>query len=374
MKKFMIIVMSLMLVLAMPTIALAETVDTAGNQVSSLSNISNQKIENDLIWCGDEASISSAQVAGDILAIGDNITINQSSVTGNIRAIASTLHVTATTVSRNITVAGEEVVLGQQSTAKSVYVYGDSVGFYGTTDCLKIAARDVVIDGVVNGDVDVTAQTVTVGPNAVISGTLNVESQTQPSVDSKAQIGDYLYLQSGTAGSFNFYDVNLASLGIVVIIAFVCMMALLSLVVAWLGRKEVERSAWLLKSKPASYLLWGLLVSVVAPIVATVLLLLIVTAPISIVIFFVICLLSIISTPFAAAGVGRLVFKNMNRLLSGVIVGVIFALLTCVPFVNIVVWIFSTLYTAGYAAKSLGLRFKGTSWQQLMDQNNGMPR
>jgi cytoskeletal protein CcmA (bactofilin family) len=128
-------------------------------------------------------------VAGDVMATGGAVTFTGYSagdllvaagnqmlagvVVGSVRAAGGRVRVD-TEVGRNLTLAGGEVVVGRGArVAGNVYLVGGRVHLGGVVEHLaRIAAAEVVLDGVVSGDVLVEARRLRLGPGAVVEGDL----------------------------------------------------------------------------------------------------------------------------------------------------------------------------------------------------------
>lgn len=126
-------------------------------------------------------------VPGDIMAAGGKIEFGGTAggdflgaagdlnlagrLAGSLRAAGRTIRV-ATDVGRNATVAASKVVLEPAGHVRgNGYLAGGTIELDGTVDHeLHAAGREVVLNGVVGGDVHVESEHLRVGPDAVING------------------------------------------------------------------------------------------------------------------------------------------------------------------------------------------------------------
>ncbi len=358
-KKLAMFVMVLALACLAPcSMAFAVTEDTAGNAIST-DNGGGQSVSSDFVWAGQSLDMSGKTVGGDLLAIGEDVNVTSSEIARNLRAAANNFSVNSTYVGGNVSVAGNSVQVGTGSNViGGTYLFGNTVGFYGTTNALTIAGSDVTVDGVVNGDATVSGENVTIGPNAVITGHLNIECSGSPSVSPVSQVGSLDVTTSDNGEGYSILQ-GITGFSLVMIpVFFLIGYILLALLISWLMPREVDNGAAEFKNRPVILLLAGLATVLVLPAVAFVLILPIATIPISLSLLFIAGLLSTISMSFAGASIGRLVFKKMNPYGSAVLFTLILAAVSLIPFAGIIVYIFVALYTAGYFVLACGKRIK----------------
>ncbi len=186
--KFKIFLVVALIVL--PVFSQAETVVRTGDAVQVAED---QIVESDFYAAG-ESVLMSGTIAGDMYAVGGSVTIN-GIVTEDLTLFSGTAHVHAS-VTDDVRVLGGEVILAE-SVGGDVFVIGGSlqilstasVGgdvyfFGGEADISGDVAGSVVgtaervrIDSVVNGEVDVTTQQLTLGERANIIGNVQYKSQ-----------------------------------------------------------------------------------------------------------------------------------------------------------------------------------------------------
>ncbi|MGI6216137.1 MAG: hypothetical protein ACOYIK_00850 [Coriobacteriales bacterium] len=349
-KKIFAALFATMLILMVPCgSALALTQDSAGNGfISSDDSNEVESVEHDLV-VSDSCAIDGAQVGSDIIGAGDEITISNSKVGGSIRIFSNTLAVNSTSVGSNITAFGNSIQVGEGTTVSGVYAFANDFTFYGSANHISVYASTVTIDGVVDGDVDVTASSVTVGPNAKITGTLTLSVSNAPDISTDAEIGNISTLenQSPMTEFISSMFPGLDYLGTFFLATmFVCII-LFALLIQWIGGRGVERSCDIMRRRTGAMILSGVLVVVLTPLLAILLSVIGFTFPIAIVLLFMIGILSILAVPYTAVVTGRMVFKRLNPYASAAISGLIFAALIMVPYVNVVVYLCSAVIMAG---------------------------
>lgn len=156
--------------------AVGGTVNTAG------------PISGDLIMAGGTI-FSTAKVNGDIMVAGGNL--NLTGVTAQDIRMAGGNIMLSGTLSGELVMAGGQVVIAPDAKiAKDSYIAGGSISFSGNeAGNLKMAGGDLYIDGTVKGNLTISrANKVTIGPHAVIGGTLEYGAPVPATIESGARI------------------------------------------------------------------------------------------------------------------------------------------------------------------------------------------
>lgn len=142
----------------------------------------------DLVAAGTVVEVPES-VAGDVMAAGRDVVFTgdaegsvltaastqtlEGSVAGNVHAAGGGV-LLASRVERNVTLLAADLLVARDaSVALNAYLVGGRVEQRGAVrGNLRIAAREVVLDGPVGGNVDVIAGRLTLGPSARIDGDL----------------------------------------------------------------------------------------------------------------------------------------------------------------------------------------------------------
>lgn len=127
-------------------------------------------IDGDALLLGATTEISGV-VNGDVRSVGGNITVS-GVVHGDILAIGGTVHFTDTA-----RLYGDVIVIAEQATMAGSY-----------TNTSTVIANTVEINGAVDGDIEVTSNTLHVGDGAVIRGVVTYISPTPATVADGATI------------------------------------------------------------------------------------------------------------------------------------------------------------------------------------------
>ena len=128
-------------------------------------------VTGDVMLAGGELDFSGV-AGGSYLGVGGEQEID-GRIAGSVRAAGGRVVVKAD-VARNVTLAGGEVEVDSGAIiSHNAYLIGAVVRMKGAVDReLAMTGSEVVLDGAVGGDVDVSAKQLTVGPHARITGSL----------------------------------------------------------------------------------------------------------------------------------------------------------------------------------------------------------
>jgi len=190
-----------LIALAMPTVALAETVVRTGDSVTIGVN---QTVENNLYTFAGAVSLS-GEVKGDVYAVGGTVTVNgpvakdltviggtvqaHSKIGDDLRVLAGDV-VVADQVGGDIFVIGGQVkILSSAKVKGNVYVYGGQAEIDGEiTGEVMGSADSVVVKGVVGG-VDMSARKLVLADQANIKGDLVLQSDNEVERSIDATVG-----------------------------------------------------------------------------------------------------------------------------------------------------------------------------------------
>lgn len=130
-----------------------------------------ESIDGDVMAAGRDV-VFTGDAGGSVLTAGSIQTL-EGSVAGNVHAVGGAV-LLASDVERNVTLLAADLLVAADATvALNAYLVGGRVEQRGAVrGNLRIAAREVVLDGPVGGDVDVIAGRLILGPSARIDGDL----------------------------------------------------------------------------------------------------------------------------------------------------------------------------------------------------------
>ena len=227
----------------------------AGGQVDL-----NQPVNGDALLAGGGVSISD-RVAGNLYATGGSVIID-APVAGNARVAGGYVEITkrGQVSGRTTLVGGRVLFLGK--TGRQLAVFGEHV----------------TLDGEIAGNVTITSRTLSLGPNARVSGKLTYCGSVPAQIDPAAVIvGGISYL------SFDFDDETYQPVARVVawvgVIAFMVGLFLVGALAIGLAPGATAHMSRLGRARPISSLMLGAVTIVCVPIVVVLLMLTIVGIP-----------------------------------------------------------------------------------------------
>jgi hypothetical protein len=250
---------------------------------------------------------TAAEVKGDLIALGGEVSIG-GGVGDDLYAAGGQVQVDAI-VTGNARVAGGDVTVGPATViAGALSATGGRVRFEGNAhQYLHASGGSVYLDGVVQGDAEVEAEEITIGPNTRITGKLVARSPREPEIPAGAQItGGVEYNQAevghvisaddaGTdsvkdgVGSF-FWMLGVFVAGALFMLAFPAYSARAA---KWIGQEPL-RSLGL-----------GFVILVSLPVLTVLLLFTIVGIPLALIVFMLYLLLLFLGWVTAAMFVGQ---------------------------------------------------------------------
>lgn len=297
----------------------------------------------DVLWFGQKGDFSNLKIINDLLTVGETINVNGTKAGGSLRLSGRIITVNECTVGENITAAGQDVSVTDGS-SKVVALAGQTIVFSGEATELKLAGSDVTIDGVVSGDVKVAAGTLTIGPNAQINGTLTGEVGQKPTIDEAATVTENEVIVSAKEEPKSFRE--RIELPYVAISAAVCVA--IALLVEWLAGGLTEGAADLLSDRPGSFILSGVLGTILAPICAVLICIPVVTIPVGMAILLMLLAIALVSSGFTSSMLARLAMPNMNRYLSAGLVALVLGVLMAMPYVGVPLRCIANMLALGY--------------------------
>jgi hypothetical protein len=159
------------------------------------------EIGGDAFLAGGRVS-TAAVVKGDLIAAGGEVSIG-GGVGDDLYVAGGQVQVDAI-VPGNARVAGGDVTIGPATViAGALSTTGGRVRFEGNAhQYLHASGGSVHIDGVVQGDAEVEAEEITIGPNTRITGRLVARSPREPVVPAGAQIAGGVEYEPSEVGHF----------------------------------------------------------------------------------------------------------------------------------------------------------------------------
>ena len=330
---------------------------------------------NDRLWTGETLELSDATVDNDLLAAGRTLNIEDCRLGGSVRAAGQTVRVSDTVAAESVTLAGETVsVTDTQATA--VCLAARVASFSGTCQELTVHASQVTIEGTVEGDAHVSADSVVVDKDARITGTLHVDGATEPMLEEGARVSSVDYTtteeEDGTGpveaaatglGVLSFAGSIIGILGTIVI----------ALLAEWLFSRHTTAAAAMVRSRTVAHIASGVIGSLAAPVALIVLCVLVVTLPVAGCVALTLVALALVSCGFAGASLARLAFPTLGRYRVALAGGAIAGIARLVPILGTLVRIAAFVFIFGYVLQTLYLGRRAASGPGDGETDAGRP-
>jgi cytoskeletal protein CcmA (bactofilin family) len=234
-------------------------------------------VEGDALLAGGQVELSKP-VSGDAVIAGGGVAVS-GRVGGNVYATGGSVMIDGP-VAGNARIAGGRVEIagGGQVAGRSTLV-GGRVTIRGKAGRqLVVFAEHVTLDGEVAGNATIASRTLSIGPNARVSGKLSYRGSLPAQVDPAAVLsGGINYL------SFDFEDESYQPVARVVAwigaIAFTAGLFLIGMLAILVAPESTARMSTLGRRRPISSLALGLVTIVCLPIVVVLLMVTVVGMP-----------------------------------------------------------------------------------------------
>ncbi|MBO4365039.1 MAG: hypothetical protein J5804_01950 [Eggerthellaceae bacterium] len=334
--------------------------DTAGNIVTAGNSVSiNQDIERDVMAAGNQIHVSQNTIGGDIVAAGQRVDVEEVQVAGNVRAAGSEVNVTGAQTDGNITVAGGTVNIDKDTEAAAVYAVGAKVNYSGSANYVALSGSQIDFNGTVDGDVLISADSVSVGKDAQVTGTLTVVGA-QPEVADGAQ-ADSLDVQLANEDASDNVIVKFLLGALVSLLTMMITVA----AIFWLAPKKPQDSLFMLKARTAPMLVTGVVALLVAPIVVAILFITGIGVLLGAVLLCLIVALAALGLPFMSSAIAQRLMHGSKLWIVAIVAAVIAGIISCIPVLNVLGIICGGAYIAGYVLQLLFLKLKARGAQPV---------
>ena len=362
MKRIALFALALVLIL-LPMASLAESDDLAsqdgaGNLIAASGGTMGQTVESDLYSLDANVDVTSCQIGASAILAGRNITVNNTTIGGSLRAAGYSISAIDTIVDVNATLAGYSLNMDPGFTARAIYGAAYSIGFSGECETMTLVANSVTINGKVNGNANVYANNVVIGPDAQITGTLNVTASNEPIIPATANVGALNFTQSVAEETTEVVETVSPILRAIRQLKMMLPgRILLAVLFYFIIRKSVDSAGNMLKTRPVTVPLTGLLSLICIPIVAVILLFTYIGVPVGLLLIFLYALALAFSVSFAGCMAGRLAFPKLHPLLAYIIGVSALTVLKLIPYLGGLLNLACILCTLGYFIQTNYLGF-----------------
>ncbi len=314
------------------TVKAGERVDSmlfaAGNNVDIAGEVNGD------VYCAGQSVIISGTVQGDVFCVGQNVRI-AGKIEGSVR-------VAGQNVTHGGEVFGSMTVASQSFTAESSSRIGrDLLGGTQTANLDGIISRDVALGAAtgyitnqigrnVKGDI----ANLTLTSNARVGGVIEYTSANEPTVNEGAQIASGIQRKTPPKAETKPRYAPLAFTFMTILYIFVALL-LVILALAVLIPQILHDASTRLMRQPGKVMGIGLLAGLIVPVLIVLLLISIVGIPLALLVILLWCTIGMLSGPFSAYALGRLMLKDSKSpILIALLGGSVLLLLYFVPLIG----------------------------------------
>lgn len=343
MKKRIVCIFLVVSILMFSTSVFAEDTSSSSNLISFDNNIEvNNDVDGNTYTFGDRVSIGT-MVGGDIISAGRIIDIDSLEVKGNIRTAGQIVNINVEST-KNITSAGETINIGNKTNANAIYLAARDIKFMGQTNDFYASGENIIIDGIIKGNLNVDCRTLTLTENAEVEGNIKVSSPNEPNLNSKTTLADIDYEKISNKNYQEKYfsksniSWELMSLATAIIIGFIIYMLFKQ------SFLDVEKDL----NGIFKYLLIGLPTLILLPIIAIFMMFTVIGIPIGIIALILYGIVIYLCPVVTGIILGKIIFRKGNaylQVLGGI---VIVKCILLVPYISVIVCLISVLLVLGF--------------------------
>lgn len=355
-------ILAIGLTLAVPVFAAADTADSAGNVFSNeltgdVRNdlfttdanvaLAHRQIGGDLFAAGQSISADSVHIGGSAFVAGSTVTLTNTRIDGSLRAAGQNLNLHQVTARHNITVAGQGVTADRKTKAAGFYASGQDVTFAGKAQAANLAGETVTFNGQVDGDVTLDAETVIIGADAKITGTLKVTAKQRPTIPKGAAVGNMTFHKADNDRSAQQLAHAAAAKKGRAIVYWLLASALMAILIAVFATPALNNAVRLTREKKWQPIVPGLVALLLIVPAALIACLTFIGIPVAAFALLSFAALILPANAFTGAAFGRLIFPKQNHWLTAILGACALSLLEQIPVIGPVLIFASCAYLAG---------------------------
>jgi len=357
-KKILSIMAVLVLTLGMSMPVCAEETkecetveDTAGNIFSAgnMVNVMGREAFG-LYTVGNNLDMSEITSKDSVSSAGYQISLTDSDIKGSAFAAGYSIDVINCDLAGNIVSAGNRLNI-DNTTCNGIIFAGNTFAFSGEANAITVAASEVVIDGVVNGDVTIDADTVSITKNADIKGTLKIESKNEPQ-KLEGSYGSYEFEQIENSSDEESFSSKLVD-AVKSVIYWSLAMCLVGLIMSIFANNHLEEAKEKIKNAPVAIIVTGIIGIIAVPLAVVVFGVTYIGLPLAAVVLTLFVLSICLATPFAGASIARIALPKLHPVLASMIGIVVLEIALKIPALGTIVAIAANIYTIGYVIQAI---------------------
>lgn len=305
------------------------------------------------LYCAAGTVTISGTVNGDVLCGAQSIVLERgSTVTGDVRLAGQTINLDGS-IAGGATAFGQDVKVGSDGEVAGDFNGGAQfVTVDGMVGDMVYGMQSLTLNGVIEGNADLSLERLVVGEEAAVSGALNYSASRELNYTDR-QFADsisYNRLQQSSSDDVNWYA------GIPVLFA---MMLLSALVVALVMPRFVHRSSVVLRENALMTVLAGFAFAFGTPIIAALAILSVVLLPLGVALMLTWLLAGLLSGIFFAYYIGSVLLRGVENVLARMAGGAVVLLIVyLIPFVNILALFVAWVVGSGLVIMTLAHNYQ----------------
>ena len=319
-----------------------ETVD--GTLFAAGSSIDVAGTVNGDVYCAGQTVTISGTVNGDVICAGSTLIVS-GHVNGNIRVAGQTVTLSGN-VAGNASVAASDFVIDEKGVVGRDLLGGSSTltinGQVGRD--MVAAATTLTVNGQVGRNIDARLEAVTVGATGRVGGSLDYTGPADPTIATGGLIVGKI---ARTEPQQNMQQHAASSMFGWALFSIVSMVLLAMALVVVMPRafQTASTFAW---SHPGTTTLVGVVTGMVLPFAVVVLFMTVFGIPLAILLIFAWIVAAILTMPFVAYLVGRLILRRVKSPYQLMLVGsLVLSVVSVIPFVGFLAMMVSYFFGLG---------------------------
>lgn len=341
--------------------------DKVGNQFGAGYNVDLGGDVLDVCGAGYNVKLKDTTAEGSAALAGYSVDVDDTVVGGSFFAAGCNVDFDNCNVENNIIATGNSISIDAASSAKSMRLAGASVTYDGTADYICIDADHVEINGIVNGDAEIEAASVSFGDNAKITGNLKLSAKEEPSVSGKVD-GEYSFTELKTqeeiAAENEVAVKSNTSIGKKIAgvvggrIYWIVAMFIAAAALILLCGKHIDASGEAVIAQPGKIIGIGFMALIGVPVASLILAITIIGLPSAAILLTLYIITLSLSQTFAGLALGRILLgEKLGKPVVASLIGVaVLVVVDAIPWVGGLTSLAAGIFTLGYIFTKLSDR------------------
>ena len=261
----------------------------------------------------DKSAVIDNNINGNVFVIGDTVTISSAKILGNVFVMAKTLNISNSYIYGSVFAIAQDIEFGHGSSADDVYMIAEKINFDEYTAIsrsARISANTITLNGSIGYDVYAMADTISLGTELEIDGTLSYTADKEISIPETASIGNVEYTPAKeekveAVQSFKGMSILMSA------VSFIFKVAVISVFIILFNNKFSKVNKETKTGKNIAKSLGnGALALILVPIIAFVLLFTVIGAGLGVLLFAIYAIVLFLATSVAVVSITEMLFGD----------------------------------------------------------------